>query len=203
MVRLGNFSPLIISLILVLPGKPALTHTVKVSGTVAATFHIEPRHNPKAGEPAQAWFALTQQGGAVLPLTDCDCKLAVYDKTDPTAKSPVQTPVLKPISTEQYREIPAATLVFPQSGNYELVLSGAPKGKTEFQPFQLNYAVTVTAGMPPQTSEKPHGAVAHASHPDSAPHAHSSWIASAIAGGALLSLGILGFATRQFWHKNR
>jgi len=36
-------------------------HTVKISGDVAALFHIEPEHNPRAG--SLTWFALTRKGG--------------------------------------------------------------------------------------------------------------------------------------------
>ena len=40
-----------------------LAHEVEVSGDVAATFHLEPNHNPRAGETAKVWFALTRRGG--------------------------------------------------------------------------------------------------------------------------------------------
>ncbi|MCU0549544.1 MAG: hypothetical protein MUC48_09380 [Leptolyngbya sp. Prado105] len=54
-----------------------LAHNVKTEGNVASTFHIEPNHNPKAGEPSKAWFALTKPGGEVIPLDRCDCQLKV------------------------------------------------------------------------------------------------------------------------------
>ncbi len=59
----------------------AVAHNIKTSGEVAATFHIEPNHNPKAGEPAKAWFALTRKGGKIIPLTECNCKLEVNLKS--------------------------------------------------------------------------------------------------------------------------
>jgi len=43
-------------------------HTVKISGDVAAVFHIEPEHNPRAGKPSLTWFALTR-GRTVDPVT--------------------------------------------------------------------------------------------------------------------------------------
>lgn len=203
MVRLVNFYPLVIGFCLFLLESSTLAHTVKVSGKIAATFHIEPDHNPKAGEPTKAWFALTQQGGAILPLTECDCKLAVYDPPSLKNQTPLQTPVLQTISTEQYRDIPAATLIFPKAGNYELVLSGAPKGTLKFQPFELSYAVTVTAGQTTAPPAIPLDSTSHGSLHDAVTETHPSWITPAIAGSALLSLGILGFATRQIWGKRR
>ena len=62
---------------------PAIAHNIKASGNVAATFHIEPNHNPKAGETSKAWFALTRQGGKLIPLTECNCKLEVNLKSHP------------------------------------------------------------------------------------------------------------------------
>ncbi|MCP2730464.1 hypothetical protein [Limnofasciculus baicalensis] len=64
----------------------AVAHNIKTSGEVAATFHIEPNHNPKAGEPAKAWFALTRKGGKIIELTDCNCKLEVNLKSHPKGR---------------------------------------------------------------------------------------------------------------------
>jgi len=33
---------------------------------VAAVFHIEPEHNPRAGKPSLTWFALTRKGGQLI-----------------------------------------------------------------------------------------------------------------------------------------
>ncbi len=125
---------------------PALAHTVKVSGDVAATFHIEPHHNPKAGKPSQAWFALTERGGKVIPLAQCNCKLAVHLNPHQEGDAPLLEPALKALSTEQYQGIPSAEITFPKVGAYELEISGTPKAGAKFQPFELSYEVTVAAG---------------------------------------------------------
>ncbi|HEY9828501.1 MAG TPA: hypothetical protein V6D19_23945 [Stenomitos sp.] len=134
----------ILSVILV--GSSASAHTVKVSGDVAVTFHIEPNHNPKAGKPSQAWFALTRQGGKPIPLEQCDCRLVVHSQPHREEESPLLTPALKPLTTAPYPEVPSAILTFPQSGAYELELSGKPKAGATFRPFVASYAVTVLAG---------------------------------------------------------
>jgi hypothetical protein len=129
---------------------PAVAHNIQTDGTVGATFHIEPDHNPHAGEPATAWFALTTSGGEPLPLSQCDCRLAVYDRAvNPSV--PILTPPLKAIAAEQYRDIPGAEVIFPQAGIYELEISGSPKSDADFEAFSLTYSVTVRPGKAPET----------------------------------------------------
>jgi hypothetical protein len=118
-------------------------HEVEVSGDVAATFHLEPNHNPRAGQPAKVWFALTRRGGQIIPLEQCNCKLAVYSKNHKKGDKPLMEPPLKAISAEKYQGIPGADLVFPKAGIYELELSGTAKAGANFKPFELSYTVTV------------------------------------------------------------
>jgi hypothetical protein len=127
---------------------PAAAHTVKTDGNVGATFHIEPDHNPRAGKPAQAWFALTRQGGQLIPLEACQCRLLVYRSSE---KIPIFTPTLTSFRADQYRNIPGAAIMFPDAGVYTLELSGSPKAKAAFDPFKLVYSVTVLPGVPAQT----------------------------------------------------
>ncbi|MEG3850825.1 hypothetical protein QT971_27295 [Microcoleus sp. herbarium19] len=120
-----------------------LAHEVEVSGDVAATFHLEPNHNPRAGETAKVWFALTRRGGQIIPLEQCNCKLAVYPKSRKQRDKPLMQPPLKAVSAERYQGIPGADIVFPKAGIYELELSGKPKTPANFKPFKLSYTVTV------------------------------------------------------------
>ncbi len=146
MAHLGKLNTLGVWLLWVTLAAPAFAHTVHVSGDVAATFHIEPNHNPKAGHPSQAWFSLTQRGGKVIPLAQCNCKLKIHLNPHKEGDTPTLEPVLKPISTAQYQNVPGADITFPKSGEYELELSGTPKTGAKFQPFELSYEVTVMAG---------------------------------------------------------
>ncbi|MBE9132566.1 hypothetical protein [Tychonema sp. LEGE 07196] len=120
-----------------------LAHEVEVSGDVAATFHLEPNHNPRAGETARVWFSLTRRGGQIIPLEQCNCKLAVYPKQHKEGDKPLMQPPLKAVYAEKYQGIPGADLVFPKAGIYELELSGTAKNKATFKPFKLSYTVTV------------------------------------------------------------
>ncbi|MEG4392486.1 hypothetical protein [Microcoleus sp. BROC3] len=120
-----------------------LAHQVEVSGDVAATFHLEPNHNPRAGQPAKVWFALTSRGGKIIPLEQCNCKFSVYLKSRKDGDKPLMQPPLKAVYAEKYQGIPGADIVFPKAGIYELELSGTAKNKANFKPFKLNYTVTV------------------------------------------------------------
>lgn len=122
---------------------PAIAHNVEVANEVAATFHIEPNHNPQANQPTTAWFALTRRGGTSIPLSKCNCVLKVYGIPRSKDAEPILQPELTAIDVEQYREIPGAEIIFPQAGTYELEISGTAKDDS-FAPFQLSYQVNVT-----------------------------------------------------------
>jgi hypothetical protein len=131
-----------------LVASPVLAHNVKTEGNVASTFHIEPNHNPKAGEPSQAWFALTKAGGEVISLDRCNCQLKIISNNQT-----IKQPPLKAISAEQYKGIPGAEITFPQAGIYTLEISGAPKAENDFNSFKFAYDVTVQAGTAPQSPQ--------------------------------------------------
>ncbi|MEM6611010.1 MAG: hypothetical protein AAF652_01935 [Cyanobacteria bacterium P01_C01_bin.72] len=121
---------------------PAIAHNVEISGEVAATFHIEPNHNPQANKPSTAWFALTRRGGSSIPLAGCNCNLKVYKVPRVTDAPPVLQPQLMAIDVEKYQDIPSAEITFPQAGAYELEISGTAKDES-FSPFELTYTVNV------------------------------------------------------------
>ncbi len=120
-----------------------LAHNVEISNEVAATFHIEPNHNPRVGQETQAWFALTRRGGQTIPLSACNCQLKVYTLPRVAEAKAVLTPSLQAINVEKYQEIPGAKITFPQPGAYELEVSGTAKDGTAFKPFNLSYTVNV------------------------------------------------------------
>jgi hypothetical protein len=139
---LSLMSALVLGSLVVLP---AQAHKTEVSGDVAGTWHLEPNHSPKAGEPARVWVALTQQGGQVIPLEQCDCTLAVYATNQPGA-APVMQPTLQAISPEQFQNIPGAEITFPAVGEYRIVLTGRPRAEATFTPFELSYTTVVAVG---------------------------------------------------------
>jgi hypothetical protein len=157
---------------------PLLAHNIQTSGEVGALFHLEPNHNPKAGEPATVWFALTRKGGTPIRLTDCNCQLQVLQNDQIVAQ-----PTLQAIDAEQNRGVPSAIVTFPQAGLYQLVIRGQPKTEALFPPFQFTYPVTVQPGASP----------AAPASPAPTPMAESTWDLAwaAIAGMAIVALVIL------------
>ncbi|WP_199349400.1 hypothetical protein [Nostoc flagelliforme] len=130
---------------------PASAHKVEISGDVGGTLHIEPNDNPRAGEPSQAWFALTRRGGRVIPLSQCNCQLAVYAQPYAAGEPPLLEPELEPVAAERYQGIPGAEVVFPKPGIYELQLNGKPVSGARFKPFQFKFEVTVAGGSTQNT----------------------------------------------------
>ena len=178
-----------IALLVLFFSVPASAHTVKTDGDIGVLFHIEPDHNPRAGEPARTWFVLSRSGGAIVPLQECDCRLTV--RSDSVATF---APELQPIDAEEHRDIPGVEIVFPEPGNYTLELSGQPQAEAEFSPFAIAYEVTVLPGarraetqtLPSEatTTDETGALTATATSPSYA----IGWIGSAIA--LLVSLGI-------------
>ena len=133
-----NFSSLFIA--------PASAHKIETAEDVGATLHIEPNDTPRAGETALAWFALTRKGGKIIPLKECDCRLAVYSEPREAAATPLAKPSLEAVSAERYQGIPGANITFPKPGAYQLEFSGKPANDDSFKPFELKFDITVAAG---------------------------------------------------------
>jgi hypothetical protein len=122
---------------------PTRAHEIQTSQGVAATFHLEPRHQPRANQRSQVWFALTRPNQQVIPLDACVCQLKVYQVTS-SGKMLVLQPGLAALNIERYRGIPSAAVIFPKPGMYRLELTGQPKTANSFKPFQFTYQVVVT-----------------------------------------------------------
>jgi hypothetical protein len=146
------FSCLFISIV---TAHPVVAHQVQISEDVGATLHIEPNDNPRAGEPTQAWFALTRKGGEVIPLTECDCELFIYAQPHPPGETALMEPVLQPVAAERYQGIPGAEITFPKPGLYQLQLKGKPKNQGSFQAFEFQFEVVVAAGTANTTQNLP------------------------------------------------
>ncbi|GAB4155199.1 MAG: hypothetical protein Fur0046_35120 [Cyanobacteria bacterium J069] len=124
--------------------RPSIAHQVQVSGDVGGTVHIEPRDNPRAGTANSVWFALARRGGQTIPLSACNCQLAVYAQPRRQGDAPILSPALQAVSAEGREGVPGATVTFPRAGAYELVLRGRPVTSGAFTPFELRFLVTVT-----------------------------------------------------------
>lgn len=197
-MHLPDKSRVAIALILLTSGLAfsASAHKTEVSGDIAGIWHVEPNHSPRSGEPALVWIALTQQGGVVIPLEQCDCRLAVYE-VGATDAAPVLEPTLEAIAAETYQGIPGAEVIFPAVGEYQLTLTGNPIAGATFQPFELSYTVAVAVGNPAAIAAPTPQLEASPQSPDSATDNRPTTIVSeeetpGVALSSLLLRGLLG-----------
>ncbi|MFZ4677144.1 MAG: hypothetical protein ACOYM4_15885 [Nodosilinea sp.] len=207
-------SPSLLGLLLVatVMALPASGHKTEVSGDIAGTWHLEPNHSPRAGEPARVWIALTQQGGKAIPLEQCDCQLTVYDANQ-AGSPPVMALPLQAMSPENFQSIPGAEVTFPTVGEYRLVLTGSPRADAVFTPFELSYTTVVAAGRPTATPapapatapEPPPAPAAPAAPPEEGaiapnppqPGGAKPWVLGGLAGGAVLALAFVLLQRRK------
>ncbi|MBW4646463.1 MAG: hypothetical protein KME23_26305 [Goleter apudmare HA4340-LM2] len=138
--------PILLLTLVASPVPSASAHKVKIGPDVGATLHIEPNDNPRAGERAKTWFALTLKGGKVIPLQDCNCQLAIYAQPHTAGEPALLKPPLKPVVAERYQGTPGTEITFPRPGIYQLQLTGKPASGANFQPFKFDFEVTVAAG---------------------------------------------------------
>ncbi len=120
-----------------------MAHKVKTSNEIGATLHIEPADRARTNEQTTVWFALTKKGGQTVPLSNCQCQLQVLQLP---GKNILMQPALRSINAEKYQGIPSATVLFKQPGSYLLELSGQPQAGEKFQPFKLQFDLTVAPG---------------------------------------------------------
>lgn len=139
----SKLSPLLLGSVFCLVPTLAVAHKTDVVGDVAGLWHIDPSHNPKAGESARVWVALTRRGGKLLPLSQANCRMAVYNQPRKAQDKPILQPTVAAINAEQYRGIPGANVTFPKVGLYQVKLNCTPKKQGDFRPFQMTYNVTV------------------------------------------------------------
>jgi hypothetical protein len=131
---------------------PVMAHKVKTSNEIGATIHVEPADRAHTNEQTVVWFALTHKGGQTVPLSECRCQLQVLQLP---SKQAVMQPALQPINAEKYQGIPSATMLFKQPGAYLLELSGQPYAGARFQPFKLQFDLTVAPGQAVSIPVKP------------------------------------------------
>lgn len=181
---------------------PVNAHETERTSNVGATLHIEPDDSPRAGETVLTWFALTQRGGKIISLEECNCQLALYAQPHKEGTAPLQQPQLKPVSVTRYQNIPGADITFPAAGAYELELKGTPKAGVNFPPFELEFEVAVAPGKVTPASTNPVPAatttpVAVSSDRSNPP----SWLTPAIAIAVILTPAIAWIVWRSL-HAN-
>lgn len=176
---------------------PVNAHETARTERVGATLHIEPDDSPRAGETTLTWFALTEKGGKIIPLEQCNCQLALYAQPHKEGSAPLLQPQLKAVSVSRYQNIPGADITFPGAGSYELELKGTPKAGANFPPFELEFDVAVAPGASTQQVPATVTTPAVVKSDRSSP----AWLTPAIAIAVILTPAIAWLVWRNL-HKN-
>jgi hypothetical protein len=118
---------------------PSIAHRQQTmpAGQVGAMIHLDPNDSPHAGHPSQTWFMLTNPDGNVIPPSDCNCRVTVYDLQGTAIMSDLP---LSSVSIHGQQAI-STSITFPDPGSYTVVLSGQSQNNS-FEPFELRFAVT-------------------------------------------------------------
>jgi hypothetical protein len=177
---------------------PAWGHKVKIDAQVGATIHFEPDDRPKSLEPTKVWFALTKKGGTAIPLQDCQCQLQI--KQLPSNQK-IALPQLQAINAEKYQDIPSAIVLFPQPGAYSLELTGQSVKSGDFQPFRLEFDITVAAGAAPSTI--PEVIPEEKAEPKNQQPNHQNELLTAMLGTiGIMVFGVVGMVLLRKWLRN-
>lgn len=131
---------------LMLASPAAIAHQSTSLGGVKATVHLEPDDSPYAGQPSLTWFHFVRPDGETVSLSDCNCRLVVYDSQN----QPIAQPQLGEAPVEEHGQghgqghiQPITTsIVFPTPGTYQLVFTAESRAKA-FEPFEMTVPVTV------------------------------------------------------------
>lgn len=126
------FSSLFVVMLLIFP-KIASAHTLKVDGTFGVTVHIDPDDAPKAQEQSTIFVSIKDRSGKFDEKNPqgCDCMLTILKD----GKELTQLPI---VTGNTYKTL---SYTFPQSGSYDLVVTG--KGKT-LDPFGASFSYYVS-----------------------------------------------------------
>lgn len=108
------------------------------SETIAATVDLDPDSAPHAGKASLTRFTLTQTAGEIVPASNCDCQIAIYNAKNQLIMRNLPLSVLP----YQGQQTISTVITFPTSGTYRLVLTGQSNDGS-FKPFVLNFPVTV------------------------------------------------------------
>lgn len=133
----SKYLPIITVVLLLFSSQPALAHVLEADQTVGAVIHLTPDDSPVAGERSDLFFEFKDKEGRFKPA-DCTCTVSVTRDEREIYSQP-----LFANNTEPGLENPSFSYTFPEPGSYEVKISGKPLTEDAFNPFELEYTVTV------------------------------------------------------------
>lgn len=116
---------------------PAVTsaHFLKTDGSIGAIIHITPDDDPVAGEVSALFFDIKDREDK-FRVEDCDCELQIFQNGTSLFSESLLT----------NGDDVSASYTFPNTGVYEVKLSGAPINSQGFQSFNLSWDIRVDRG---------------------------------------------------------
>jgi hypothetical protein len=125
-----------------IPHGVSYAHELKIDDQIGGVFHLEPNHDPIAGQPSTLSYALKDLQGK-FRIVDCECVLAAFQSGQEVVSS---------IAGGTDADV-GATIIFPREGTYTVRLSGSPRTKGSFQAFTLENIVEVREPKPTPTPD--------------------------------------------------
>jgi hypothetical protein len=125
-----------------------LAEQIQQSRDLRVGFAIDPDTPPTSGKKSNALFVLARLSNyQFIELEQCNCRLEIYrvyseGSVAPPNTQPSLTPSLQGVNVANHN-FPGASITFPDSGNYDLRLTGTAKNPGDFQDFTLDFSVTV------------------------------------------------------------
>jgi hypothetical protein len=103
-------------------------HILKTDGSIGGIIHIDPEDDPIAGELSNIFWDLTNNGQK-FNIDDCICYVSILENGKEIEKERLMNETF--------------TYTFPKKDVYQILVSGSPKGKSSFAPFNLSYDIRV------------------------------------------------------------
>lgn len=117
----------------------AVAHTLKIDGTIGVTLHINPDDEPIQGQSATMSLDIHDTAGRFNPLRPADCSC--------TLKITQNGKAIGALSITDGNSYPPLSFTFPESGSYNLRVTGKPRDGGDFQPFDLTFETYVRSAV--------------------------------------------------------
>lgn len=136
----------IVAFLLITPFLWVYAHETKTENPLSVLLHIEPDDDPVAGEPAEIFFAFSDDTQA-FDVRMCTCVVTVTDQGDTLFEGLVTQTDERLYGTN----VAGVTTVFPHTGWYNITLSATPRAGASFTQTTLSYDVEIKRDTKLQT----------------------------------------------------
>ncbi|HEX7042042.1 MAG TPA: hypothetical protein VF189_02240 [Patescibacteria group bacterium] len=140
---------LLLFLFLLFP-KFTFAHFPEKVGDLTVTLHVDPDDNPTPNKQANLYFLFYDASGK-FELSKCNCVVSVY-KND---KQIFSQKLLEPNNSKPSIWGTKMPFIFPDWGEYDIVIKGNPISKDDFQYFFDSWEFSVDPNTPGLITKRP------------------------------------------------